>query len=70
MSLFGIPIIIPYDYYISFITTNLPQLAPTNDGLFIGYLLCNFAYLLFIYLFVKIVVKIVIFIKNRLTRIF
>lgn len=66
MSLYGIPIFINFAYFKTFIIEKLPILANiTDDGLFIGFLLVNFMYLICIVLFITLICKILIYIKNH-----
>lgn len=66
MTLYGIPIFINFAYFKTFIIENLPMLTNiTDDALFIGYLLVNFIYLIFIVLFISLIFKILIYVKNH-----
>ena len=66
MSFYGIPIFISFTYYKAFIIENLPMLTNiTDDGLFIGFLLVNFIYIIGIVLFIVLLCKILIYIKNH-----
>lgn len=66
MSLFGIPIFISFAYYKAFIIENLPILTNiTDDGLFIGFLLVNLIYIICIGLFLVLLCKFLIYVKNH-----
>ena len=65
MSLFGIPICIPYADYLEFLNTNFPALILSDDGIFITYMMANGLYLFLIYLFIVFCYKFIIWIKNE-----
>lgn len=66
MNLFGIPIFIPFVSYRAFILEILPNLTLTDDILFQSWLMINFMYILFIVIIIYFLLKILIFIKNRM----
>ena len=66
MNLFGIPIFISFVSYRAFILKILPNLTLTDDILFQSWLMTNFMYILFIAIIIYFLLKIVIFIKNRM----
>lgn len=66
MSLFGIPIFISFASYKAFILENFTNLTLTDDILFQSWLMTNFMYILFIFIIIYFLLKILIFIKNRM----
>lgn len=66
MNLFGIPIFISFTSYRAFILENLPDLTLTDDILFQSWLMTNFMSILFIVIIIYFLLKILIFIKNRM----
>ena len=66
MNLFGIPIFISFVSYRTFILEILPNLTLTDDILFQSWLMTNFMYILFIVIIIYFLLKILIFIKNRM----
>lgn len=66
MSLFGIPIFISFTSYKAFILENFTNLTLTDDILFQSWLMTNFMYILFIFIIIYFLLKILIFIKNRM----
>lgn len=66
MSLFGIPIFISFESYKAFILENFTNLTLTDDILFQSWLMTNFMYILFIFIIIYFLLKILIFIKNRM----
>lgn len=66
MSLFGIPVFISFTSYKAFILENFTNLTLTDDILFQSWLMTNFMYILFIFIIIYFLLKILIFIKNRM----
>lgn len=64
MSIFGVPLFIPYDTYNTFVITNFDYVV-SNDFMYIGYLMINAMYLFALYLFFKFTYKVVIMIINH-----
>lgn len=65
MSLFGIPICISYEYYVTFLNTNFPTLVLSDDTIFTTYIIANIAYDLFIVVALCIFYKVIIWFKNE-----
>lgn len=64
MSIFGIPLFVPYETYKTFVITNFDYVV-SNDFMYVGYLMINAMYLFALYLFFKFTYKVVITIINH-----
>lgn len=64
-SLFGIPIIIPFDYYNDFINEYFYDLELDNNTIFITYVIFNIFYLVMWAFIIAIIYKVIMFVKNH-----
>ena len=64
MSLFGIPLCIPYEYYVEFINTNFPTLLLSEDTIYTTFIIANIGYIILIYFFCKILFKFIMKVKE------
>lgn len=64
MNIFGIPIIISYENWTSFIALNFSTLTLTQDILFISFLLINFIYIYCCIHFIKFCKYFITFVIN------
>lgn len=62
----NLPFYISYDTYIRFIMTKLPVLELSDDALFIGYLFVQLFFIFCLYLLVKILKFIILYISNNI----
>lgn len=66
MNLNQIPFYITYETYTQFISDNFPQLVLTDDALFIGYIIVQLLFIFCLYLLVKLIKFIVLYIGNNI----
>lgn len=64
MSIFGLPMFISYDVYSAFVSSNFSYIV-SSDFMFIGYLIVNGMYMFGMYLFCKLVYKVIITLINH-----
>lgn len=58
--------LIPYTYYINYISTNFPNFILSDNALFIGFILINGFAWLFIFLLLLIFKFVILFIGNNI----
>ena len=62
----NLPFYVSYESYIQFIMNNLPRLELSDDALFIGYLFVQLFFIFCIYLLVKLLKFIILYIGNNI----
>ena len=68
MQINHMPFYVLWETYINFITVNFPTLQLSDNALFIGFILINCFFLIFIYILIKVLKFVVLIIKNVVFR--
>lgn len=62
----NLPFYVSYESFIRFIMSSLPNLELSDDALFLGYIIVNIFFIFCLYLFIKLLKFIVLYISNNI----